>query len=391
MINNMSNKRKPTILLLILAWMVPFMVSCVKNDPTPLYPPDNAAPIADYNWAHIADSLQEAAYTHYISADNRYYRQSETNNTFHYWWNAHMLDVLVDAYIRTGNAIYLNRMNNLLNGIRESNNGVYMIDYYDDMGWLGLAALRGFDETEADTYREAAEVLWADIQGGINDEQGGGVAWRKNQPDYKNTPATAPAIILACRIYQLTDNTADRDIAVALYTWLKSTLVDPSTGMVWDGINRSGDGEIDRDWLFTYNQGTFIGAALSLFRITGERFYLDDAVRTANAALNSSDIAPAGILKNENQGDGGLFKGIMVRYLTLLAREAAVNDADRNRFLGFVKFNAETAYRNAILRPKMLVGPDWGANPPEEIDLSAHLSGVMLMEAAAQLDELGLL
>ena len=39
-----------------------------------------------------------------------------------------------------------------------------------------------------------------------------------------------------------------------------------------------------------------------------------DAVNTANATIKDLDIAPGGLLKNEGQGDGGLFKGILVRY-----------------------------------------------------------------------------
>lgn len=374
------------------ASLIFFATACIKQDPTPLYPPGEAgASEVEYNWAAIADSLQESTYNTFIAANNHYYRQSISNNTFHYWWNAHMLDVLVDGYQRTANSSYLTRMNNLLNGYPEMNNGVLTNQYYDDMEWLALSALRGYDESDADLYREAVEILWEDIKGGMNDHQGGGIAWRKSQLDYKNTPANAPAVILACRLYQRFGADVDFDIALELYQWQKGTLVDPASGIVWDGINRNGDGEIDKNWLFTYNQGVFIGAALSLFEVTGERMYLDDAVRTANAALNSPDIAQGGVLKSEGQGDGGLFKGIMVRYLTLLAMEPAVNDADRNRYIDALRFNAETAYNNALVRPDMLVGPDWNTQSQDEIELSTHLSAVMLMESMALLDASGLL
>ena len=32
-----------------------------------------------------------------------------------------------------------------------------------------------------------------------------------------------------------------------------------------------------KNWIFTYNQGTFLGAALELYKITGEKGYLNDA------------------------------------------------------------------------------------------------------------------
>jgi len=42
-------------------------------------------------------------------------------------------------------------------------------------------------------------------------------------------------------------------------------MVDPATGFVWDGKNRTGDGHIDKDWEFTYCQGVFIGAGVELY------------------------------------------------------------------------------------------------------------------------------
>ena len=90
--------------------------------------------------------------------------------------------------------------------------------------------------------------------------------------DYKNTPANAPAIIFAARLYRLQKNEADLTLAKSLYTWLKSKLVDPS-GIVWDGINSKGDGQLDKN-KFTYNQGTFIGAALEMYNVTNDASYL---------------------------------------------------------------------------------------------------------------------
>ena len=46
----------------------------------------------------------------------------------------------------------------------------------------------------------------------------------------------------------------------------------------WDGINRLGDGQIDKDWQFTYCQGYSSGAGIELYSCTGESAYLADAV-----------------------------------------------------------------------------------------------------------------
>lgn len=363
------------------------LASSCKEEAIPLYPPTSVNPEITYTWAATADSLQQRTQEVYLATNGRYYRQHSDNNTFHYWWNAHMLDVLVDGYERTEADNYLSRMRALLDGLKETNNGVYPNEFYDDMEWLALSSLRAYKVSNDPAFLDATNLLWEDIKTGLNDNQGGGIAWKKDQLAYKNTPANAPAIILACRLYRDFSNTADIELAQELYNWLKSTLVDPATGIVWDGINRQGDGEIDRDWLFTYNQGVFIGAAHELFKITGDRAYLNDALRTANAAITHPNITVGGVLKEEGQGDGGLFKGIMIRYLAILAEEQEIPDADRTSFRNFLRFNAETAYTQALSRPELLFSPDWTRQPDGAIDLSTQLSGMMLIEMAAKLFE----
>ena len=87
-------------------------------------------------------------------------------------------------------------------GILDRNGGVWPNDFYDDMEWLALAWLRAYNATGEEKYKEAALVLWEDIKTGWNEEQGGGIAWRKPQLNYKDTPANAPAVILAARLYK---------------------------------------------------------------------------------------------------------------------------------------------------------------------------------------------
>lgn len=367
-----------------------FSFSSCGDDPVPLY--NRQTPVVSYNWNATADSVQEKTYATFLSSDNRYFIQDNAGNTtFHYWWNAHALDVLVDGYLRTKNEVYVQRMKALLNGIKAKNNGQYPNDFYDDMEWLALSSLRAYEATKDAAFLEATSTLWQDIKTGLNNSQGGGIAWRKSQLNYKNTPANAPAIILAARLYQLQKNEADLQLAVSLYDWLKATLVDAATGLAWDGINRTGNGEIDKNWLFTYNQGVLIGAAEELYQVTGNQAYLADAVRAANATINHTDLAPGGILKSENQGDGGLFKGILIRYLTQLTEQPNLSATQRSNFVSFLENNAETLYKKGMRRPSLMVSPDWKNRPGSTTDLSTQLTGLMLLEAMARLDSLNLL
>ena len=86
-------------------------------------------------------------------------------------------------------------------------------------------------------------------------------------------------------------------------------LVDPDTGFVWDGKNREGDGKIDKSWEFSYCQGVYIGAGVALYQATGDKSYLADAARTAQASKLRLTSPVTGVLPSESNGDGGLFKG----------------------------------------------------------------------------------
>ena len=372
-----------------LAGLIPVMLtSCLKDKPFPLYGNKPSA-VIDYTYAATSDTLQDKTYATFLSANGNYFIQNNAGNTnYNYWPQAHTMDVLIDAYLRTKNEVYKQRIKSLLNGTRISNGNKLQNEYYDDMEWLALSTLRAYEATKDADYLAAAGILWTDIKTGVNTNQGGGIAWRKSQLDYKNTPANAPAIIFAARLYRLQKNEADLTLAKELYTWLKSTLVDPSSGIVWDGINGDHDGQISKN-KFTYNQGTFIGAALELYNATGDGSYLSDAVRTATATIKDLDISPGGLLKSEGQGDGGLFKGILVRYLTLLTLKEDVSPTDRAAYAKFLKYNAETLFIKGISRPDFMVSPDWKAKPSGTTDLTTQISGVTTMEAAATLKAAG--
>ncbi|MBB6675317.1 glycoside hydrolase family 76 protein [Cohnella nanjingensis] len=301
---------------------------------------------------------------------------------FNYWWMAHAADALTDGYVRTGDAKYKERLGALYDGLLARNADVWPNDYYDDMAWMGLAWLRAYDATGEERYKEAALTLWADIRGGWNDAMGGGIAWRKEQTDYKNTPANAPSAILAARLYERFGSAEDLDWAKRIYEWETKTLVDPDTGFVWDGINRTGDGTIDKAWQFSYNQGVYIGAAVELYRATKDEAYLAAARRTAEAAAETLAGGPTGLLPSEGDGDGALFKGVFVRYLGELIAEDGASSA-RAKLLSA---NAERLWESGQAEGKALFGQSW-AQPPETVaQLGADLSGVTLLETVARLE-----
>jgi len=337
-----------------------------------------------YNYASLADSLQTATHNTYISSNGDYYiANSSGTSTFNYWPQAHMLDVLLDGFLRTKNTLYSARMKALLNGIAVENGGAYPDPFYDDMGWLANASLRSYNATSDADYLTVAQKLYTIIQGGYNTTEGGGIAWQTSQLYYKNTPATGNAIILAARMYELQNNAADLTLAKNLYSWLKTNLVT-SAGVVYDGINRLQDGKVDY-WEFTYNQGLFIGSAVELYNCTKDASYLQDAILVANNEIADPNLTTNGILKDEGQGDGGLFKGVAARYMTELVELADLDQSDRTKYATFLQRNAQTLYYDGIARPSLLINSNWAQLPTASIDLTTQLSGVIMMEAAAKL------
>ncbi|MNB96185.1 Glycosyl hydrolase family 76 [compost metagenome] len=305
----------------------------------------------------------------------------ECNTIFHYWWMAHAVDVLVDGLQRTGENWYAERLSALHEGLLQRNGGVWPNELYDDMEWMALAWLRAYQATGVEGYKDTALLLWNDIQTGWNEHMGGGIAWQKSQLDYKNTPANAPAAILAARLYQAFGEASNLEWALKIYRWQKEHLVDPATGFVWDGMNRTGNGQIDKDWKYSYNQGVFIGAAVELYRITKEQEYLEDAHLTFAAAAHELADSQGGVLPDEGNGDAGLFKGILIRYTAewVKADSAAVDAVD------FLRANAECLWEQGKSEDTVLFGTDWTSSTAGVIQLSSQLSAIKLLEKMAEL------
>lgn len=179
---------------------------------------------------------------------------------WNYWWQAHVLDCLVDAYIRAPERRRRARVAMFVNSIRLRNGSGWLNDYYDDMAWLALALQRA--ERSVGVRRRGAVGSLADaLRSGWTDDSGGGIWWRlkdKYDEDFKNTPTNGPAAILFARVRDPRAYDAGR--------WIERHLVDPQTGLVWDGVHLSADGgirEIDTA-RYTYCQGVYLGACLEL-------------------------------------------------------------------------------------------------------------------------------
>jgi predicted alpha-1,6-mannanase (GH76 family) len=304
---------------------------------------------------------------------------------WHYWWQAHLLDCLVDAQLRSPERRRATTIATMARSVRLRNAGSWLNRYYDDIAWLGLAMQRA-GALARSSGPSALAAITDRLHDGWTEHGGGGIWWRRDD-DFKNAPANGPAAILLARDGQV-------QFAAAIVDWMTETLVDPDSGLIRDGVRVAPDGSIRavEGFIYTYCQGVHLGACVELAERDGHQRWADRAVAIVDAMTHRL-ADPAGLLPGSEGGDGGLFGGITVRYLAdaALRRPELAGPAAR-----IVLANAEAAWNG---RAETGDGPvfaaDWHrpARAPRagmpEADLSVQLGGWMLLESAARLQRAG--
>ncbi len=369
--------------------------------------------------------------------------------TWHYWWQAHYLDCLVDAERRQSTKARRATIVRTVRGIRIRNRGDLTRNrYYDDKAWLALALARIGHDDQASVEDPAVKTagLWRlpgiskvarfwrrpvtrfrvleelefNILAGL-DNVIGVLPWRTDD-NFFNVPANGPAAIMMARSGRL-------DKAREVMGWIFDNVM-ADNGLVQDGIRLHADGPQTTGITYSYNQGTVLGAALeiaiALENQEAEKsedagdtqmFYIariQDLVR----AVAKNMATPVGVIDNQRDcapnkgGDGALFQGILARYLADVAvrlpDRTAAGRAAKKEAARLVLASAAAMWNNRLEVDGLPVFPvRWaeGARLPRiygggeasiskgpeipERDLSVQLSGWMLLEAAARVAQSG--
>ena len=312
---------------------------------------------------------------------------------WHYWWQAHLLDCLVDAQLRDPQPERRKRVAAQLRGHHLRNLGRWTNSYYDDMAWMALAIERA--NRHLGIEREGALRKFSrQFTTAWMPEHGGGIPWRK-QDKFFNAPANGPAAIFLARDHELRQ-------AQMMADWIDETLIDPETNLVFDGIK---DGSMVRAQ-YTYCQGVVLGLETELATRTKDDRHAPRAHRLV--AEFGDGLTTEGVLQGTGGGDGGLFSGVTIRYLALTATAlpggTPEDQAARDTARDIVLKSAQSAWDfRQTVEGLPLFGADWdkaarvptaegqeatfsggavSASSIPERDLSVQLSGWMLMEAA---------
>ena len=328
---------------------------------------------------------------------------------WHYWWQAHYLDCLVDAESRRSTKARRAAIVRTIRGIRLRNLGKLIKNrYYDDKAWLALALNR---VTQSDKVARPKQLddLEFNILAGL-DSVLGVLPWRTDE-NFFNVPANGPAAIMLAR-------TGRMDKARALIDWIFDNLMSDD-GLVEDGVRLLADGPRNTPTIYTYNQGTVLGAALEialgLEDKPEEQVYYITHIRSLVQAISMHVATPGGVIDNpvDGDGDGGLFKGILVRYLAEVAvrlpEDSPASISAKRAAERLVMASAESMWnhrlevdglpifparwtRDAKLPHNYSLGPSsisdaLGTARISERDLSVQLSGWMLLEVAARVSK----
>ncbi|WP_052088188.1 glycoside hydrolase family 76 protein [Paenibacillus wynnii] len=299
-----------------------------------------------------------------------------------FWWEAQLWETVMDAYERTGSATYLTMIHDIYTGFNAKYPDMTANTFNDDLGWWALACLRAYELTGTVEYLNRGSYLFNQIYAEWDTSfYGGGIWWRKDSHNpnissnaQKNMATNAPMVMAAIKLRNAYNDTSYLTKATQIYNWTKSTLVTSSK--INDHIEGAGMGII-KDWDFTYNYGTFLGAAVSLYQSTGNASYLTDANNAAQYVINK--MVSAQTLMYEGVNDAGGFKMIFARNLNRLRVQGG-----QSQYLNFLQQNATQAWNHRRTSDN-IIGSDWlrptGSTYVQSLTAAAGASILQLVPA----------
>lgn len=198
----MQKKKKMKQLITFFLAVIPLVLqSCGNIDDEYVY----GKGLYTIDWQAAADSSSVSLINRFWNAQEGYFNYNNDqadgwNEAYNYWPQAHAMDVVVDAYLRTNDTRYSALFDAWYEGIKKKSSGVYWNNFYDDMEWIALTMIRLHEATGQNKYLQTAYQLWEWIKEGWNDYAGGGIAWNHDEPWSKNACSNGPAGLIAARL-----------------------------------------------------------------------------------------------------------------------------------------------------------------------------------------------
>lgn len=267
----------------------------------------------------------------YVGGSNAYYKADTGGGRADFWKQAEEIEMVLDSYQRTGNTGTRDMVTALCNGFVAHNGTSWTWNMFnDDIAWAVIAFTRAHQITGNTSFRDRAKANFDAMYARAWDSNLGGGLWWTTDKTSKNACVNGPGAIAAYLLYQALGDSTYLTKAQQIYNWERATLFNASTGAVADSISSSG--VVNWSWIFTYNQGTFIGAANYLGHVS-------DATLAANHTKNSlcvNSILP----DSADNGDGAGFNGIFVRWMVKFMNDRGLQSS----YLPWLQQNANAAW-----------------------------------------------
>jgi predicted alpha-1,6-mannanase (GH76 family) len=272
------------------------------------------------------------------------------------WWNSAVALQTVIDYARQSGATQYNWIVNrtyTVNrvafpaGGRSSDaiEGDFISRATDDSEWWALTWIDAYDLTGNGAYLNEAVTIANYVNGLWDNTCGGGVWWNRERT-YKNAVTNGLWIDITAALHnRIAGDTTWLTRANTAWNWFANSGLINAAGLVNDGLTTStctNNGET----VWSYNQGLAIGAAVELYRATGNANLLATARRLADSAIASSSLVRGGILTescdptNACDDNQKQFKGIFIRYL------AQLNAAAGGTYASFLTAQSTSIWAN---------------------------------------------
>ena len=256
---------------------------------------------------------------------------------WHYWWQAHLLDCLVDAQLRDPQPERRIKIERQIRAHRLRNNGSWVNSYYDDMAWLALALERAVRIAGVDRPARAAQAATTNSSKPGCPRTAAASRGASRTSSSTPRPTGRPGIFLARY-----DDRLRR--AQQMADWIDETLIDPETHLVFDGIKA---GSLVRAQ-YTYCQGVVLGLETELAARTEDARHAPRVHRLVAAV--DEHMAPDGVLAAPAAATAGCSPASPARYLALVATtlpgDSADDDAARETAREIVLTSAQAAWDN---------------------------------------------
>ena len=295
-------------------------------------------------------SIQVFNSTYWNAANKTFYKQDNKSGRLDYWMWAHAWETEMDAYERTKDPAYLQKIKDTYTGFIASNgsNGTDLSNnpYNDDIAWWILAATRAYELTQDSTYRALAKMNFDWMYSTQWDTVwGGGIWWQNRARGQKNTCSTIPMAIAGFKLAKQLSTPAYATKALAMQNWVRKRLYRPS-GEVADRVTASGTNDSVVWGPLSYNHGIFIYGSYLAFVHTKDSVYFKEALATSNY-FRKDKCDSLGIMPDEKgsggntSNDAGMYKTVFVHYMMRFIIESR-----QNQYLPWMNANANSLWKN---------------------------------------------